>query len=282
VRKRNLLENPTRDIPSLRLPEKPILTWKNQDISQFLAYTDKKYKGTSHEFIYAYYMIAINTGMRASEILALRWSSVDFENKSIEVYESFCKVSRKLKSPKSGHKRYVPITKDLLRYLTEYKKTHGMNEFVVQTPQGTHPDENNIRNRYWLRDIRDSGVPKMIFHGVRHAFAFQWVRRGKSVYILQNILGHADNRMTQKYSRLDSESLATAMDDFSFGTKPTKKNLEIDKKFPNPFIELIDRNKQMSESKKADFKELGQWKTSYTSADLVGSVKTKSKDKQTA
>ena len=64
----------------LKVDPKPMQFWTLEEAQKFLEHAKGKYEGTSQEYIYVLYLLALNTGMRFGEMLALKWSAVDFRN----------------------------------------------------------------------------------------------------------------------------------------------------------------------------------------------------------
>ena len=56
-----------------------------------------------------------------------------------------------------------------------------------------------IRKRADLEDVR--------LHDLRHSFASFLVNRGKNLYVVQQMLGHANPRTTQRYAHLSTDTL---------------------------------------------------------------------------
>ena len=54
---------------------------------------------------------------------------------------------------------------------------------------GAPLDRRNFRARYFAKDMKDSGVPKIRFHDLRHTFATQFMENGGNIYDLQKLLG---------------------------------------------------------------------------------------------
>jgi len=96
---------------------------------------------------------ALNTGMRKGEILALRWTDVDFDNDYIKVRHT---ISKSKKS------RKVPISSYLRRLLLEQKLKTQSSDYVFLNPEGSpynRPDSlkrcfEGARNRAKIKDLR--------------------------------------------------------------------------------------------------------------------------------
>jgi len=51
------------------------------------------------------------------------------------------------------------------------------------------------------------------YGGTRHSFASQLVNKGKSLYVIGEILGHSDSKTTEKYSHVKIKAMREAMED---------------------------------------------------------------------
>lgn len=74
-------------------------------------------------------LTAIETGMRAGKILALKWSDIDEKKQTIKISKSYDYISKKIKPPKNeSSKRVIYVSKSLLNILNELKENN--QEFV--------------------------------------------------------------------------------------------------------------------------------------------------------
>lgn len=78
----------------------------------------------------------------------------------------------------------------LVMYSHRYKAKDGIRESY-----GTFGDILNT-----------AGLPRMRFHDLRHTFASHWVLKSGDLFKLQEILGHADQQMVQRYAHLAPEA----------------------------------------------------------------------------
>lgn len=133
---------------------------------------------------------AINTGMRLSEILTLRWDQI----KDGLIY---------LTKTKSKKARQIPINDDL-QELFDSMKTRHIKGYVFCKENGERYTDINGAFRSALRKAK---ITDFRFHDLRHSFASHWVMRGGSLRGLQQILGHSSITMTMRYSHLSKEFL---------------------------------------------------------------------------
>lgn len=127
---------------------------------------------------------ALHTGMRSSEIKSLKWSCVNFEEGYIDVLKT-----------KSGRPRQIPLSDALREELSNVKR---LSAYVFTNPKTLKP-YTNIRDRF--TDIcENSGIDSIRFHDLRHTAATRMVASGIDIVVVQDILGHANLSVTQRYS----------------------------------------------------------------------------------
>lgn len=126
----------------------------------------------------------------------------------ITVRRSYCNVSKVIReTTKSGKIRHVPLGEAIYNDLLEAHARRN-NELVL-TLNDRMIDKSNLRNRYFYRDMRESGVSRIRFHDLRHTFASHFMMNGGNIYTLHAILGHSDIKMTQRYAHLSKAFIAS-------------------------------------------------------------------------
>jgi len=81
---------------------------------------------------------------------------------------------------------------------------------------------------YFERALRESGITDFRIHDLRHTFASHFIMKTSNLPVLQQILGHASPKMTQRYAHLAKNHIASEMRLFDV-TMPVKKpELEAD------------------------------------------------------
>ena len=131
--------------------------------------------------------LAIETGMRRGELLALRWSDVDLRVRTV-----------RLTTTKSGHPRTVPLSSLAVRLLSG----------TPRTEERVFPLTANAFRLAWERLRRRAGVAGLRFHGFRHEAVSRFFERGLSMPEVAAISGHRDARMLMRYAHPRPEAIA--------------------------------------------------------------------------
>ena len=142
------------------------------------------------------------TGLRVSELLALRWSDVDFENLELSVTRSIwhqvvgnCKTEASAKPvPMDSY-----MAEDLLRWRrqSDYSSDDDF-VFASETMKGKQPYwPDNLMKRHIRPVARANGINKNIgWHTFRHSFGTLLKANGEDVKTVQELLRHANSRIT--------------------------------------------------------------------------------------
>lgn len=207
-----LLKSPVRRDHFLPEYETGYQYWQQQEAEVFLDFVVRKYQ-TSKSQIALLYLVALNTGMRWGEIIALKWDCVIFHTDSkqsmIIVKRSYCNVSKEIRETTKGYKiRYIGMNESLYEALkAAYAKKDPAKDLVFHTLDGTALRVSNFHQRSFQRDLKEAGVRRIRFHDLRHTYASLFVMNGGSLYDLQKILGHTDVKTTMRYAHLAKEHL---------------------------------------------------------------------------
>lgn len=158
--------------------------------------------------------VAVLTGLRIGEILALRWGRIDFLHNVIAVEESY---SGRFGPPKTqSSRRSVPVS-GALRALLQNQQTRckgtGESDLVFATCKGTPLSSKNLRNRVLEPTRKTLGFPRISWHTFRYTHA-TWLSEAQvPARIAQSILGHSDVSMTLNiYTQVVPESHRLALE----------------------------------------------------------------------
>jgi len=143
-------------------------------------------------------LTAVLTGLRIGEILALRWSRLDFVHRSIEVSETYS--DGKFGSPKTrSSRRVIPMSQTLCEALKTHRAScinSGPQDLVYSTTKGTPLSPKNLYNRALAPACDKLNLPRVSWHSFRHGNATLLGEVGESVKTAQAILGHSDIETT--------------------------------------------------------------------------------------
>ena len=179
----------------------------------------------------ALYVLAVHTGMRQGEMLALRWQDVDIENAVLSVRRTLTRRGGKIafgepKTKKSRRSiRLTPQAVDALRahlerqlrdmeILGDHYQDQGL---IFTTDTGAPINPSNLRQRSFTPLLKRAGLPHMRFHDLRHTCATLLLLRGVHPKFVQELLGHATIAITlDTYSHVMpsmGDATAKAMED---------------------------------------------------------------------
>lgn len=152
--------------------------------------------------------IALNTGMRRSEILGLQWEHVNFLARTIFIAKS-----------KTGRTRTIPMNDIVFKEFTALKQDAGPKEFVFSNSR-TGVNIDSIKTG-WRNACEDAGLLNLRFHDTRHTFATRLRANGVHEWDIRDLLGHTSVKMTNVYTHQTPANLCQAVS--TLGTiKPGK------------------------------------------------------------
>ncbi|APC85489.1 MULTISPECIES: tyrosine-type recombinase/integrase [Clostridium] len=163
-------------------------------------------------------LLALGSGLRQGELLALRWSDINFDTFEIQVNKSIKHVKiispdgtgeRKTieQSPKSKtSNRIVPIPSKLINVLEEHK---ALQDIEKKAAGSSYIDKNLIfaneigrpilvKNifRIYKNILISAGIKHKKFHSLRHTYATKLFEKGVQLKTVQKLLGHKDISIT--------------------------------------------------------------------------------------
>ena len=178
-------------------------TWNESDVTRFL-------EGVKSSQYYALFYTALFTGMRRSELLALRWQDIDFLYSQIYVSRSLHHLkdgSYVFTQPKSERsRRTIALSPSAILALRDYRKAQehqstmlGIpltdDRLVFSTFEGK-PYRPNTITRAWSTLAAKAGVKVIRFHDARHTHASLMLKQGIHPKVVQERLGHSSIGMT--------------------------------------------------------------------------------------
>lgn len=152
--------------------------------------------------------VALTTGARRGEIVALRWEDIDWERGQIRICRAAYLVAGQkqgIKSTKTGQVRVVPLVEPAKSLLVEWRTAQRNErealpvwcgeEFIFTEPTGNWTRVDNVTKR-WTAFLGDRKLPAIPFHGLRHTAASVLLGNGLPVRAVAGLLGHAQASTT--------------------------------------------------------------------------------------
>src|SRR3954471_8664905 len=155
------------------------------------------------------------TGLRFGELAALRVGRVDLLRRRLEIAESVTEVNGAtvFGTPKTHHRRSVPIPRSLIDELAQVVAGRAPGELLFTSPEGGVLRVGNFRKRVFDRAALEAALPGLTPLELRHTAASLAVSAGANVKAVQRLLGHASAAMTlDVYSGLFDDDLDSVAD----------------------------------------------------------------------
>ena len=149
-------------------------------------------------------LFLLSTGARLNEALSARWEHVHIADRmwTIPIAQS-----------KSLKIRSIPFNDSAIDILNQLD-TKGKYEHLFINHKTGKPY--TTIHKVWQQRLRVSaGLPHLRLHDLRHQYASFLINQGRTLYEVQQILGHSDPSVTQRYAHLSTKSLQAAADSAS-------------------------------------------------------------------
>lgn len=199
VRIGDVLTNVAAIAAGPRMIRRRMTIWDEEQIRLFLA---EARRSSKHALLYE---VALMTGMRHGELLALRWADLDWSRAVIMVTRTGNVISGRgfvVREPKTKHaRRAIAIGRNLVRKLARARVLAGAqaaDAWVFARADG-QPLGSTQQHADFHRTAARAGVPAIRFHDLRHTHATQLLIAGVPVKVVQERLGHSSPAFTLDY-----------------------------------------------------------------------------------
>lgn len=197
-------------------------TFYNQDELEQL------FQKSRNEKLYPLIYITVIYGLRRSEVLGLKWDSVNFQNKTVTIKHTVVRhnsVVRKDTTKTASSYRIYPMDDEVEKLLLQVKYTEEINrktfadcyienDYIFKWENGMPYNPDYITSKF-SKILKNNDLPHIRFHDLRHSCASLLITKGFSLKDIQDWLGHADFSTTANfYAHLDigrKKSIAQSM-----------------------------------------------------------------------
>jgi integrase len=158
----------------------------------------------------ALYTLALSTGARQGELLALRWAAVDLDRATIQIRASIARVRGRFvftppKTPRS--RRQIHTTESVVAVLKRHRQRQLAerllagsawcdNDLVFSDTCGQPIHASNFIRCDFYPLLERAGLPKVRFHDLRHSAASLLLAQGVHPKIVSDLLGHSTIAIT--------------------------------------------------------------------------------------
>lgn len=144
-------------------------------------------------------LFLLGTGCRLNEALTARWEQIDLSNKVWRIPSA---------NSKSKKMRPVPLNGYAMEVLETIREQGAHDEWVFFNHKTG--DRFKTLHTAWGTIRNAAGMPWLRIHDLRHTYASLLVNSGRSLYEVQNLLGHSTPVVTQRYAHMNTETLLAA------------------------------------------------------------------------
>lgn len=219
-----LARNPAAAIARPERAQAAIAFWTTEQSARFL-----DLEGNDPRFGLIW-RLAILTGMRRGELMALQWSDIDLARKTISIARTITKgpngsevmgVTTKTKNSS----RTIPVpascleplrlhrTRQLERRLASIDWSTADGDLVFTNDRGRFLGPGHVAG-YFRQAVERSGLPAITMHGVRHSFATALMLSGVNPKVAAELLGDTVVTILRTYSHVTSSARENAVQAF--------------------------------------------------------------------
>lgn len=172
-----------------------------KDIGSYLKGKDEKY--------YIMFLIGVQSGLRASDVLSLKVSDIDSMS------------SKKIKEKKTSKKRFLYLNDRTEKEIRRYIISHELEPddyLVYSRKHDQYGDRQPITRTQAYRVLREAGeafgIEALGTHTMRKTFGYHYYKKTHDVVTLMRIFNHASQSVTLHYIGIEAEEIMQTLDDF--------------------------------------------------------------------
>ena len=186
VAERLILANPAQGCKLPQLEKREMKILPQEKIGMYLAEAERR-------GLLAAFYLELTTGLRRGELLALQWTDLDVESRTLAVTKQVNRITGELvvSPPKTRNSvRTLALPQQAVDLLIAEHKKHSRNPYMFPSPKtGTMYDPDAFRRPH-DKILKAIGAEHIRFHDLRHTFATLSLKSGVDVKTLSGALGH--------------------------------------------------------------------------------------------
>lgn len=194
-------------LPNVKVKNKNIKIFSKEDQEKLLEELKNPTSGSgmsqkNRALIQEWYgvtLLLFNTACRANEILELKWSQVDFNNKIVHIWRK-----------KTSSHSVLPLTNEAYQYLLNREKS---SIYVFHSEDDmTKPKRYNSIS--FLNACKRAGLDGYTFHSIRHTVISRACKRGMNIPTVQQLSGHRSQSSLARYIHLTTGDTVETVREF--------------------------------------------------------------------
>lgn len=143
------------------------------------------------------FVLALTTGLRQGELIALKWSDLDIESRTLTVAEKRAVVRRELVEYGS-QTRSIRLTPEVVDLLIMERSKHPSSPLMFMHPATLKPYSPQMVRRMHNEIIKEAGIDHIQFTDLRHTCAILALKNGMDTKELAQMLGHYRPTITRQ------------------------------------------------------------------------------------
>jgi len=160
-----------------------------EDLAIFLDHVDREEPGW-----FAFFAVAAFTGARISELLALRWSDLNWKTNEIRFGSSLFRGQ--ILSNKTKTIGLVQVPDEVLVALKAHTRTINPLDLIFVHRNGRPYDRTGVSKHVFKKLLRRAGLRDVTFHSLRHSYNTMLISSGANIRVIQDQLRHKTFKMT--------------------------------------------------------------------------------------
>lgn len=157
---------------------------------------------SSNHFLAPLFVLAIETGMRLSEMLGMKYGDIDKQARTVILHDT-----------KNGERRVVPLTTKAMHTIQELPRSIKSDRVFYVWGQRSDAVKGS-----WNRALKRAGIEDLHFHDLRHEAISRLFELGLNPFEVAAVSGHKSMQMLKRYTHLRPADLLLKME--GLGSSP--------------------------------------------------------------